>query len=147
MAIRQRPASWDWTSKSTSSREVAANRFEVVSVAPRVLVSWTPLTDRPSSTCVSMSAIRRCCLAVTSRRSRATLRVSQMAGGMTRRESRLSRQLRATMAMAVPTAVVTLDAMEVAVEVTTDCIPATSLVRRDWTSPPRVRVKNESDWR
>ena len=94
-----------------------------------------------------MSAIRRCCLAVTSRRSRATRRVSQMAGGMTRRERRLSRQLRATMAIAVPTAVVTLDAMDVAVEVTTDCIPATSLVRRDWTSPPRVRVKKESDWR
>ena len=51
------------------------------------------------------------------------------------------------MAMAVPTTVVTLDAIEVAVEVTTDCIPATSLVSRDWTSPPRVRVKKASDWR
>ena len=51
------------------------------------------------------------------------------------------------MATAVPTAVVRLEAMEVAVEVTTDSIPPMSLVIRDWTSPVRVRVKNAMDWR
>ncbi len=51
------------------------------------------------------------------------------------------------MAIAVPTTVVTLDASEVAVLVTTDCIPPMSLVSRDWISPPRVRVKKFSDCR
>ena len=82
-----------------------------------------------------------------SRRSRATRRVSQTAGGMTSRDSRLSRQLSATIATAVPTAVVTLAATEVAVLVTTDCMAPMSLVRRDCTSPPRVRVKKSIDWR
>jgi hypothetical protein len=50
------------------------------------------------------------------------------------------------MATAVATAVVTLDAIEVAVEVSTDCRPATSRSSRDWISPPRVRLKKSSDW-
>ena len=37
---------------------------------------------------------------------------------------------------------VRLEAIEVAVEVTTFCMPPMSLVMRDCTSPPRVRVKN-----
>ena len=45
------------------------------------------------------------------------------------------------MATAVATAVVRLEAIEVAVEVTTDCMPPMSLVIRDCTSPVRVRVK------
>ena len=49
------------------------------------------------------------------------------------------------MAIAVATTVVTLVAIEVAVSVTTDCMPLTSLVRRDCTSPPLVRVKKASD--
>ena len=51
------------------------------------------------------------------------------------------------MATAVPMTVVVLDAAEVAVEVTTDCMPPTSFISRDCTSPPRVRVKKPSDWR
>ena len=43
--------------------------------------------------------------------------------------------------------VVRLDAIEVAVEVTTDCMPPMSLVMRDCTSPVRVRVKKAIDWR
>jgi hypothetical protein len=46
------------------------------------------------------------------------------------------------MATAVPTAVVMLEATDVAVVVMTDCSPAMSLMRRDWISPPRVRLKN-----
>ena len=51
------------------------------------------------------------------------------------------------MATAVATAVVRLAATDVAVEVTTDSMPPTSLVIRDWTSPVRVRVKNATDCR
>ena len=40
------------------------------------------------------------------------------------------------MATAVPTTVVALEAAEVAVEVTTDCMPPMSLISRDCTSPP-----------
>ena len=42
---------------------------------------------------------------------------------------------------------VRLEAIEVAVEVTTDCMPPMSLVIRDCTSPVRVRVKKAIDWR
>ena len=42
---------------------------------------------------------------------------------------------------------VRFDAIEVAVEVTTDCMPPMSLVMRDCTSPVRVRVKKAIDWR
>ena len=51
------------------------------------------------------------------------------------------------MATAVATAVVRLEAIEVAVEVTTDSMPPMSLVMRDCTSPVRVRVKNAIDCR
>ena len=66
---------------------------------------------------------------------------------MTTSEIRDSRQDSATMATAVPTAVVRFEAMEVAVEVTTDSMPPMSLVMRDCTSPVRVRVKNAIDCR
>ena len=82
-----------------------------------------------------------------SRRIRATRRVSQIAGGSTTSEISDSRQDSATIATTVATAVVRFDAIEVAVEVTTDCMPPMSLVIRDCTSPVRVRVKNASDWR
>src|SRR5690625_6181036 len=65
-----------------------------------------------------------------------------MAGGSTIRLSRLNRHDSTTIATVVPTTVVTLDAIEVAELVTTDCIPLMSLVNRDWTSPPRGRGKN-----
>jgi DNA-binding MarR family transcriptional regulator len=81
------------------------------------------------------------------RRIRATLRVSRTAGGSTTRDSSDSRQLSAAMATAVPMTVVALAAAEVAVEVTTDCMPPTSFISRDCTSPPLVRVKKPSDWR
>ena len=47
----------------------------------------------------------------------------------------------------MPTTTVTLEAIEVAVEVTTFCTPLMSLVSRDCTSPPRAWVKNPTDWR
>ena len=147
VVIRQRPASSARTWRSTSSFEVAENRSDTTWPAPIVFVSRMPLTVRPCSTCDNMSARWRCWREVTSRRSRATRRVSQMAGGSTIRDSRESRQLSAAIATAVAATVVTLVAIDVAVVVTTDCMPLMSLVRRDWTSPPLVRVKKASDWR
>ena len=51
------------------------------------------------------------------------------------------------MATIVASTVVTLETIEVAVEVTTFCTPPMSLAMRDWTSPVRVRVKKASDSR
>src|SRR6478735_3781956 len=70
-----------------------------------------------------------------------------MAGGMTTSEIRESRQDSATMATAVATAVVRFEAMEVAVDVTTDSMPPMSFWIRDWTSPDLVRVKKAIDCR
>ena len=70
-----------------------------------------------------------------------------MAGGSTSSESSDSRQDSKPMATAVPTTTVTLEAIEVAVEVTTFWTPLMSLVSRDCTSPPRAWVKNPTDWR
>ncbi len=112
-----------------------------------VLVRRTPLTESPSSIWTCRSASRRWRSAVTAWRIRATWRVSRTAGGSTISESSARRQLRATIATAVPTTTVTLAAIEVAVLVTTPCMLPMSLTRRDWTSPPRVRVKKPSDWR
>jgi hypothetical protein len=81
------------------------------------------------------------------RRIRATRRVSQTAGGSTINERSDNRQLSAAIATAVPTTVVAFAAADVAVEVTTDCMPPMSLVSRDCTSPPLVRVKKPRDWR
>ena len=78
---------------------------------------------------------------------RATRRVSQIAGGSTTSETSESCQDSATIATSVATAVVRFEATDVAVEVTTDCMPPMSLVIRDCTSPVRVRVKKPIDWR
>ena len=111
------------------------------SAVPRVLERRAPLTESSSETWAWRSARRRWRLAVIARRARATLRVVQIAGGRTSREKSERRQLRATIATAVATVVVRFEAIETAVLVTTDCIPAMSWVIRDWTSPDRVRVK------
>ena len=66
---------------------------------------------------------------------------------MTTSEMSDSRQDSAAIATAVATAVVRFDAMEVAVDVTTDSMPPMSLVMRDCTSPVRVRVKKAIDCR
>src|ERR1039458_1545073 len=70
-----------------------------------------------------------------------------MDGGITTSEMSESCQDSATMATAVATAVVRLEATDVAVEVTTDSMPPMSLVMRDCTSPLRVRVKKATDCR
>src|SRR5580658_3799490 len=146
-AIRQRPASWERSSRSIRRAEDSVNRRTRAGPVPIVLASWTPLIDSPSSMATLRSASSRCCSVVMARRILATLRVKMMAGGMTTSEMSDSRQDRATMAMAVATAVVRFEAMEVAVEVTTASMPPMSFWMRDCTSPVRVRVKKAIDWR
>ena len=95
------------------------------------------------------SASSRWRAAVIVRRSRATRRESSTAGGSTSSVTSESCQDRATIATAEAITVVRFAAIEVAVEVTTDCMPPMSLVIRDCTSPVRVRVKKPSErrWR
>ena len=146
-AIRQRPASCERSSRSISRVEDSVNRRTRAGPVPSDLASWIPLIESPSSTVTLRSASSRCWAAVMSRRIRATRRVSQTAGGSTTSETSESRHDSAAIATAVATVVVRLDAIDVAVEVTTDCMPPMSLVMRDCTSPVRVRVKNAIDWR
>ena len=123
------------------------NRRTSVGPAPIDFASWMPLIDSPSSMVTLRSASSRCWAEVISRRIRATRRLSQIAGGITTSEMSASRQERTAIATAVATVVVRFEAIDVAVEVTTFCMPPMSLVIRDCTSPVRVRVKNAIDCR
>ena len=84
------------------------------------LSAGLPPTERLSSTVTFRSASSRCWAAVTARRIRATRRVSQIDGGSTSSETRVSCQLSASIATSVATAVVRFEATEVAVKVTSD---------------------------
>ena len=74
-AIRQRPASWERSSRSISRAEEAVNRWTSDGPVPMVLASWMPLIDSPSSMVTLRLASSRCCSVVMARRMRATLRV------------------------------------------------------------------------
>ena len=82
-------------------------------------------------------------------RSAPTRRVSQTKNGSSAKANRARRQSSRNIAVAAAMTVVTLETIEVAVLVTTFCTPPMSLAIRDWISPVRVRVKNDSDsrWR
>ena len=76
-AIRQRPASWERSSRSISRAEDAVNRRTRAGPVPIVLASCTPLTDRPSSIVTFRSASSRCCCVVmASAQAGTTLRVT-----------------------------------------------------------------------
>ncbi len=81
------------------------------------------------------------------RRCRPTRRVRKTNSGSSASENSASRQSSSSIATIVASTVVTLETIEVAVEVTTDWTPPMSLAIRDCTSPVRVRVKNASDSR
>ena len=76
-----------------------------------------------------------------------TRRVRTVKRGISANAKRASCQLRNSMAIIVATTVVRLEAMFVAVFVTTFCTPPMSLLIRDCTSPVRVRVKKASESR
>ena len=147
VAMRQRPASCERSSRSVRRAEDDVKRSTRAGPVPSVRCSAAASTDRPSSMVTLRSASSRWRAAVSSRRMRATRRLTSTAGGSTTRVTSASCQDSATMATAVATTVVRLAAIDVAVEVTTVCMPPMSLVMRDCTSPVRVRVKKPSDWR
>ena len=94
-----------------------------------------------------MSARRPWRCDVRTLRSVPTRRVSHTKNGSSARLITASRQSSRTMATTVARTVVTLETIDVAVDVTTVCTPPMSLAMRDCTSPVRVRVKNASDSR
>ena len=106
-----------------------------------------PLTESDSWTMLEMSASDSCVVFAIRRRSLPTRRVSTAKIGISANAKSASCQLRKSMPIIVATTVVRLDAMFVAVFVTTLCTPPMSLLMRDCTSPVRVRVKNASERR
>jgi hypothetical protein len=70
-----------------------------------------------------------------------------MKKGVRPSDSAVSRQSMISMAMTVLTAIAMLLVTELAVSVTTDCTPPTSLASRLWISPVRVSVKKRSGMR
>ncbi len=144
VAITQRPAMRERTSRSARLRDSPAKRSASAPVRPIVLPSRMPLTDSDSSISVEMSAIVSWRRRVILRRSAPTRRDSHTNSGSTTSEKAASSGSSRSIATIVARTVVTLDTIEVAVEVTTDCTPPMSLAMRDCTSPVRVRVKKAS---
>jgi hypothetical protein len=94
-----------------------------------------------------MSASEPCLVDAISRRTRPILRVIRTKIGSSAKAATARRQSRKTNAMAVASTVVTFDAIDVAVVVTTVSTPPMSFAMRLCTSPVRVRVKKASERR
>lgn len=94
-----------------------------------------PLTDSDSVTVAAIAAICFWRWVVILLRSLPTRRLIQTNAGSSSRETTVSRQSRAIIAMTVATTLVKLETSEVAVEVTVACMPPMSLAMR--TAPRR----------
>ena len=94
-----------------------------------------------------MSAIVSCFVVVILLRSSPTRRVRNTKSGTSASPNTASRQSRRNIATTAASTVVTLETIDVAVDVTTLCTPPMSFAIRDCTSPVRVRVKNARDSR
>ena len=96
-----------------------------------------------------MSASVSCVVFAIRRRSLPTRRVNSTKNGIRANANSASFQFSTSMPTMVAPTVVTFEAIEVAVFVTTFCTPPMSFEILDWTSPVRVRVKNARDsrWR
>ena len=146
-AIIQRPA-MRWRSSSSARRRLSWLNLSVSSPPlPMVLPSRTPETESDSSTREEMSASEPCFVDAISRRTRPILRVIRTKIGSSAKAATARRQSRKISAMAVASTVVTFDAIDVAVVVTTVSTPPMSFAMRLWTSPVRVRVKKASERR
>src|SRR2546421_6953102 len=146
-AITQRPAIRWRTSRSASRCESASKRSASSSPRPIVLPSRIPETESDSCTRLEMSASVSCVVFAIRRRSWPTRLVRKAKSGISANAKSASCQLRTSMPIIVAATVVTLEAIDVAVFVTTFCTPPMSFWIRDCTSPVRVRVKNASDSR
>ncbi len=147
IAITQRPAIRWRTSRSASRSESFSKRSASSSPRPIVLPSRIPETESDSWTRLEMSASVSCVVFAIRRRSFPTRRVSHANRGMSANANSASCQLSRSMPIIVATTVVTFEAIEVAVFVTTLWTPPMSFWMRDCTSPVRVRVKNASESR
>jgi hypothetical protein len=103
----------------------------------KTLVSSTPLTDSLSWVIAVMSATDRCVAPATRRRTRPTRTCSRTNSGSRTTATNVSRHDRTSIATSALTTVTALPRIELAVSVTTDCTPATSLPSRLWISPVR----------
>ena len=146
-AITQRPAIRERTSRSASREDSRSNRSASSSLRPIVLPSRIPLTESDSCTSDEMSAIAPWRVEAIRRRWSPTRRASSTKNGVSASENSASRQSSSDIATTVASTVVTLETIEVAVDVTTFWTPPMSLAIRDWTSPVRVRVKKASERR
>ncbi len=114
---------------------------------PNVLLRSMPLTLRVSSVRADISASDICVSVETSRRTFPTRKVRYRKNGVSPSDRTVSRQSIRSIATTVLSATATLAVTELAVSVTTDCTPPTSLASRLWISPVRVSVKNRSGMR
>ena len=146
-AITQRPAMRWRTSRSASRSDSLSKRSASSSPRPIVLPSRIPLTESDSWTRLEMSASDSCVVFAILRRSAPTRRVRTAKNGISPNAKSASSQFRTSMATIVATTVVRLEAMFVAVFVTTFWTPPMSFEIRDCTSPVRVRVKKASESR
>lgn len=146
-AMRQRPAMFDRTSRSTRPSDSSAKDRVSESVRPMVRPSRMPPTESDSVTVAAITAICFCRWVVIFLRSLPTLRLIHTNRGSRSSETTVSRQSRASIATIVAMTLVRLETSEVAVEVTVACMPPMSFAIRDWTSPVRVLVKKASDMR
>ncbi len=146
-AITQRPAIRWRTSRSARRSESDSKRSASSDVRPIVFPSMIPDTESDSCTRLEMSAIVSWVVFAIRRRSFPTRRVRSTKTGMSANANSASFQLSASMPIIVAATVVALDAIDVAVLVTTLWTPPMSFEIRDCTSPVRVRVKNASESR
>jgi hypothetical protein len=137
------------TSRSASRCESVSKRSASSLPRPIVLPSRIPETDSDSCTRLEMSARVSWVVFAIRRRSLPTRRVNSTKSGISAKANSASCQLSRSMPTIVAMTVVTFDAIDVAVFVTTFWTPPMSFEIRDWTSPVRVRVKKASDsfWR
>ena len=111
---------------------------------PNVLESRIPETESDSSVMALISAIDCCVSRLTTRRTFPTRKVMYAKIGSIPRLRAVSLQSRISIATTVLATVAKLERSELAVSVTTDCTPPTSLLIRLWISPVRVSVKKRS---
>ena len=147
LPMTQRPAMRERTSRSARLEDSPRKRSARSGARPMVLPSRMPETDSDSWTRLEISDIDCWRWAAMRLRCAPTRLVSRTKNGTRTSAKTARRQSSRNMATTVAMTVVRLDAVEVAVVVTTDSTPPMSLAMRDWTSPVRVRVKKASERR
>ena len=118
-AITQRPAIRWRTSRSASRSDSDSKRSASSFPRPIVLPRRIPETERDSCTRLEISASVSCVVLAMRRRSFPTRRVSSAKSGISAKANSASSQLSTSMPTIVAATVVTFDAIDVAVFVTT----------------------------